>query len=271
MGIGTTTASAAVTVQGGAGANIFSLNTSAGANILNVNSTGRLSVATTAAAYGTELALNGLGSLRLSSPVGSDNIFTFNSRGVDNFSIRGTNGADAYLNSVNNSTLFLGAASTPAGAIVNQMAFRPDGRITVGGGTVQAAGNILSIASSTITGTNALLSIGTSTTGGILSVLANGNVGIGTTTPDQALSLNGNNVAMSLRNSGNGSMGWLSKFTDRFALASANDVIFYASSTNGTDGTALRLSQNGNLTLTGPLSTLNLEHEERRDRRSVNL
>jgi hypothetical protein len=360
MGIGTTTASAAVTVQGGAGANIFSLNTSAGANVLNINSTGRLSVATTAAVYGTELALNGLGSLRLSSPVGSDNIFTFNSRGVDNFSIRGTNGADAYLNSVNNSTLFLGAASTPAGAIVNQMAFRPDGRITVGGGTVQAAGNILSIASSTITGTNALLSIGTSTTGSILNVLASGQmligtttatttgvaskltiagsgvggdsalwinnfgassgwaarftpvnngghyfrfdnasstqvghianvgtngtaielaalgdlqfasggsnrlyvasttgfIGIGTTTPDQLISLNGNNAAIGIRNTGNGSMGWLSKFTDRFALASANDVILYASSTNGTDGTALRLTQSGTLSLIGSLSTL---------------
>jgi hypothetical protein len=240
------------------------------------------------------------------------------------------------------------------------MAFRPDGRITVGGGTVQAAGNILSIASSTITGTNALLSIGTSTTGSILNVLASGQmligtttatttgvaskltiagsgvggdsalwinnfgassgwaarftpvnngghyfrfdnasstqvghianvgtngtaielaalgdlqfasggsnrlyvasttgfIGIGTTTPDQLISLNGNNAAIGIRNTGNGSMGWLSKFTDRFALASANDVILYASSTNGTDGTALRLTQSGTLSLIGSLSTL---------------
>jgi hypothetical protein len=110
---------------------------------------------------------------------------------------------------------------------------------------VQAAGNILSIASSTITGTNALLSIGTSTTGGILSVLANGNVGIGTTTPDQTLSLNSANSSIGLRDSVTGAMGWVTRFTNRVAISSTNELNLYGGATSNASGNGLVIQADG--------------------------
>jgi hypothetical protein len=126
-----------------------------------------------------------------------------------------------------------------------------DQSMSFGTTTVAGGFNFQSVAT-----TSSILSIASSSGANVFTINASGYVGIGTTSPDQALSLNGNNVAMSLRNSGNGSMGWVSKFTDRLALGSSNDVILYASSTNGTDGTALRLTQSGTLSLIGTLSTL---------------
>jgi alpha-tubulin suppressor-like RCC1 family protein len=70
VGVGTTTINSALSIQGATGASLLSLNTTAGANALTVNSVGRLSLGTTSSFYASEIALAGLGSMRLSAPVG---------------------------------------------------------------------------------------------------------------------------------------------------------------------------------------------------------
>jgi fibronectin-binding autotransporter adhesin len=67
---------------------------------------------------------------------------------------------------------------------------RMDASGNIGIGTSTTANAFVTIASSTMSGTNVLLAVG-STTNSIFNVLANGNVGIGSSTPNYSLSVQG--------------------------------------------------------------------------------
>ncbi len=81
-----------------------------------------------------------------------------------------------------------GGTGSPTGTVGNILLGSLRGNVGIGGTTTPLS--LLTIASTTITGTSGLFEVATSTT--LFKILANGNVGIGSTTPGQMLSVGSN-------------------------------------------------------------------------------
>lgn len=131
---------------------------------------------------------------------GTTNALSWNSSGVftlsastSNFSISPfTDGANRIALNYNNGSrgLVIDSATqndiqiwtgSNTGSATQIGQFNGNGLIELGSN--QTSDAVLSVASSTLSGASKLFDLGTSTVGNILTVLANGNVGIGTTTP----------------------------------------------------------------------------------------
>jgi hypothetical protein len=191
VSVGTTSTSTTLTLQGTAGSDLLDISSSGGSSLLRVTSAGNVGIGTTTPAQ----ALSVVGNLRLTGALFDSN----NASGTLGMVLQSTGTGQQW---VATSTLGISGSATTASGTPGNIQFagsagtfnatslfnwdNTNKKLSIGTTSTTSTFTLQGVA-----GSSPLLTISSSTGSALLTVLANGNVGIGTANPTAALTVNG--------------------------------------------------------------------------------